>query len=48
MTSERNLEPVMIIENLDSDEIEQMLNKIRTGEKVMQKEEQIGKIEHEN
>ena len=48
MTSERNLERVMIIENLDSDEIEQMLNKIRTGEKIMQKEEHIGKIEHEN
>ena len=33
MTPERNVEPTLITENLDNEEIEQMINKIRKGEK---------------
>ena len=35
MTPERNVELVLIMENLDSEEIEQMINKIRIGEKII-------------
>ena len=33
MTPEINVEPVLIMENLDNEEIEQMINNIRKGEK---------------
>ena len=48
MTPEKNVEPVLIIENLDNEEIEQMVNKIRKEEKIIQQEEQTDKIEQEN
>ena len=35
MTPERNVELVLIMENLDSEEIEQMINRIRIGEKII-------------
>ena len=38
MTPERNVEPVPIMENLDNEEIEQMVNKIREGMKIIQQE----------
>ena len=48
MTPEKNVEPVLIIENLDNEEIEQMVNKIGKEEKIIQQEEQTDKIEQEN
>ena len=48
MTPERNVEPMLIRENLDNEEIEQMINKIRKGEKIIQQEKQTDKIEQEN
>ena len=48
MTPERNVEPTLIMENLDNEEIEQMINKIRKGEKIIQQEKQTDKIEQEN
>ena len=48
MAPERNAEPVLIMENLDNEEIEQMINKIRKGEKIIPKEKQADKIEQEN
>ena len=48
MTPERNVEPTLITENLDNEEIEQMINKIRKGEKIIQQEKQTDKIEQEN
>ena len=48
MTPERNVEPMLIRENLDNEEIEQMINKIRKGEKIIQQEKQTDKIEPEN
>ena len=44
MTPERNVELVLIMENLDSEEIEQMINRIRIGEKIIQQEKQTDKI----
>ena len=38
MTPERNVEPLPIMENLDNEEIEQMVNKIREGMKIIQQE----------
>ena len=48
MTPERNVEPMLITETLDNEEIEQMINKIRKGEKIIQQEKQTDKIEQEN
>ena len=48
MTPEKNVEPVLIIENLDNEEIEQMVNKIRKEEKIIQQEKQTDKIKQEN
>ena len=48
MTPRRNIEPVLMIENLDSEEIKQMINKIRKRENIIQQEDQIDKIEQEN
>ena len=48
MIPERNVEPLLIMENFDNEEIEQMINKIRKGEKIIQQEKQTGKIEQEN
>ena len=36
------------MENLDNEEIEQMINKNRKGEKIIQQEEQTYKIDKEN
>ena len=38
MTPERNVEPVPIMENLCNEEIEQRVNKIREGMKIIQQE----------
>ena len=48
MTPERNAESVLIMENLDNEEIEQMINENRKGEKIIQQEEQTYKIDKEN
>ena len=40
MTTERHDEPVLIMENFDNEKIEQMINKIRKGEKIIQQEKQ--------
>ena len=48
MTPRRNIETVLMIENLDSEEIKQMINNIRKRENIIQQEDQIGKIEQEN
>ena len=48
MTPRRNIEPVLIIENLDNEEIKQMINNIRKRENIIQQEDQIDKIEQEN
>ena len=48
MTPERNAESVLIMENLENEEIEQMINKNRKGEKIIQQEEQTYKIDKEN
>ena len=40
MTTERHDEPVLIMENADNEKIEQMINKIRKGEKIIQQEKQ--------
>ena len=36
------------MENLDNEEIEQMINKIRKREKIVQQEKQADKFEQEN
>ena len=36
------------MENLDNEEIEQIINKIRKGERIIQQEKQTDKIEQEN
>ena len=36
LAPEGNVEPVLIIGNLDNEEIKQMINKIREGEKIIQ------------
>ena len=43
MTPGKNVEPMLTMENLDSEEIEQMMNNLRKGEKIIQQEEQIYK-----
>lgn len=48
MTAERNVEPVLIMENLDNREIEHMKNKIRKREKVIQQKGETEKTEHKN
>ena len=45
---ERNVEPVIRLENLDNEEIEVMKNRIRNGENIIQQEEQADKIEQIN
>ena len=35
------------MENLDNEEIEQIINKIKKGEKIIQQEKQTDKIEQE-
>ena len=48
MIPESNVETVLIMENLDNKEIEQMINKIRKREKIVQWEKQADKFEQEN
>ena len=36
MTPGENVEPMLTMENLDSEEIEQMMNNLRKGEKIIQ------------
>lgn len=48
MTQEINAEPVLIMENLENEEIQQMINKIRKIEKIIQQEKQKDKIEPKN
>ena len=36
MTPGKNVEPMLTMENLDSEEIEQMMNNLRKGEKIIQ------------
>lgn len=48
MIRERNAEPVLIMENLENEEIQQMVNKIRKIEKIIQQEKQKGKIKPKN
>ena len=43
MTPGKNVEAMLTMENLDSEEIEQMMNNLRKGEKIIQQEEQIYK-----
>ena len=45
---ERNVEPVISVENLDNEEVEEMINRIRNGENIIQHEEQADKIEQVN
>ena len=47
-TPERNVEPVLIMENLENEEIDQVTNKIEKVVKIVQQEEQADKIEQEN
>ena len=35
MTPGKNVEPMLTMENLDSEEIEQMMNNLRKGEKII-------------
>ena len=46
--SERNVEPVIRVENLGNEEIEEMINRIRNGENIIQQDEQADKIEQVN
>ena len=39
MRQERNFEPVIRVENLDNEQIEEMINRIRNGENIIQQEE---------
>lgn len=48
MIRERNAEPVLIMENLENEEIQQMVNKIRKIEKIIQQEKQKDKIKPKN
>ena len=45
MIPESNVETVLKMENLDNEEIEQMINKIRKREKIVQQEKQADKFE---
>ena len=44
MTPERIFELVLTIKKLDNEELEQMMNKIRKGEKIIQQQEQTIKM----
>ena len=48
MTPGIYVEPVLIMESLDNEDIEQVINKIRKEEKIIQQDEQTDKIEQEN
>lgn len=48
MIREKNAEPVLIMENLENEEIQQMVNKIRKIEKIIQQEKQKDKIKPKN
>ena len=48
MRPERKVKPVIRVENLDNEEIEEMINRIRNGENIIQQEEQADKIEQVN
>lgn len=48
MIRERNAEPVLIMENLENEEIQRMINKIRKIEKIIQQEKQKDKIKPKN
>ena len=43
MRPERNAEPVIRVENLDNEEIEEMINRIRNGENIIQHEEPMNR-----
>ena len=45
---ESDVEPAIRVENLDNEEIEKMINRIRNGENIIQQEEQADKIEQVN
>ena len=45
---ERKVEPVIRVENLDNEDIEEMINRIRNGENIIQQEEQVDKIKKIN
>ena len=44
MIPERNVEPVLTMENLDNEEIEQMINIIRKGDKIIQQDNKQTKL----
>ena len=44
MIPERNVEPVLTMENLGNEEIEQMINIIRKGEKIIQQDNKQTKL----
>ena len=48
MIRERSAEPVLIMENLENEEIQRMINKIRKIEKIIQQEKQKDKIKPKN
>ena len=48
MRPERNVEPLIRVQNLDKEEIEEMINRIRNGENIIQQGEQADKIEQVN
>ena len=48
MRPERNVEPLIRVKNLDKEEIEEMINRIRNGENIIQQGEQADKIEQVN
>ena len=48
MIPEINAQSVLIMENLDNEHIEQMINKISKGQKIIQQEKQKDKIDQEN
>ena len=43
-----DVEPVIRVENLDNEEVEEMINRIRNRENIIQQEEQADKIEQVN
>ena len=45
---ERKVEPVIRVENLDNEDIEEMINRIKNGENIIQQEEQVDKIKKIN
>ena len=48
MRPERNVEPSIRVQNLDNEEIEEMINRIRNVENIIQQGEQADKIEPVN